>query len=67
MKVETKTTLKLTKEEVNKLNYASEILRSISDEMLESSDIRGYDYTDIEETIEMLQTLVEEGYPNASQ
>ena len=38
-----------------------------ADEMLESSDIRGYDYTNIEETIEMLQTLVEEGYPNASQ
>ena len=67
MKVETKTTLALTKEEVNKLNYASEILRSISDEMLESSNIGGYDYTDIEETIDMLHTLVEEGYPNASQ
>ena len=67
MKVETKTTLKLTEEEVNKLDYAIEILRSIADEMLESSDIRGYDFTDIEETIVMLQTLVEEGYPNASQ
>ena len=47
MKVEIKTTLELTEEEVNKLDYAIEILRSIADEMLESSDIRGYDYTNI--------------------